>query len=233
MTKIFLSYGREDEKSAARLHKALQRAGYEIWFDRASLLPGERWKSSIVKAIRSAGAVVILLSKSSCNRSGFLNREIREALELLAEQPESKPFLIPVRLDNCEPSHSELTALHRVDIFPEWKRGLRELRKALYVVNPSKKASTKRIRAFIQITIRSVDDVGALIEKMLKIKNVVSVGLTIGSIDFMVVVEARTSEALKRTVEAVIGLEEIEQTATSWAVPSRLRSGIKAMRSRC
>ena len=232
MTRIFLSYGREDEKSATRLHNNLKRAGYEIWFDKVSLIPGERWRSSIVKAIRAASAVVILLSKSSCNRSGFLNREIREALDVLDEQPGLKPFLIPVRLDNCASPHTELSALHRVDMFPDWIKGLRELRKTLSVVAPTRKVFKRNIHAFISVKVRSVDNVRALIGKILKIPKVVTVDLIIGSIDFMIVIDATTRQQLHDTIEAIMALMDVDETNTYVAIPSHLRSGIKSIRSR-
>jgi 2-isopropylmalate synthase len=41
------------------------------------------------------------------------------------------PFLIPVRLDDCEFSHDALFEFQRVDLFPSWEDGVRSIRKAL------------------------------------------------------------------------------------------------------
>jgi hypothetical protein len=129
LPKVFLSYGREDEQPTKKLRDHLRKYGFEVWFDRDSILPGQRWKPAIVRAIRCADAVVVLVSKKSSNRRGFLNKEIREALEVVDEQPDSKPFLIPARLDDCEVP--QLGELQRVDMFPDWNEGIRQIRKSL------------------------------------------------------------------------------------------------------
>jgi hypothetical protein len=129
LPKVFLSYGREDEQPTKTLRDHLRKHGFDVWFDRDSILPGQRWKPAIVGAIRSADAVVVLLSKRSSNRRGFLNKEIREALDVVDEQPDSKPFLIPARLDDCE--FPQLGDFQRVDMFPNWSEGLKQIRKAL------------------------------------------------------------------------------------------------------
>lgn len=175
---------------------------------------------------------MILMSVSSCSRSGFLNKEIREALEVLEEQIESRPFLIPVRLNNCEPSHTELSALQRVDMFPNWSAGLRQILKALYAVAPTAKIAKQEIRAFVQVKVRSVDNVSAFVETVLKIPNVISIDVIVGPIDFMVIVEAPTHEELHKTVDAVAKLREVASTEVNVAIPTRVRSGIKALKSR-
>jgi len=48
-------------------------------------------------------------------------------LELADEYPETVPFLIPVYLDECSPSHQRLLDLHREEMFPSWDNGLRKL----------------------------------------------------------------------------------------------------------
>jgi hypothetical protein len=42
-------------------------------------------------------------------------------LEILDKYPESKVFIIPVRLDDCEVSDSKLKEINYVDLFPSWR----------------------------------------------------------------------------------------------------------------
>ena len=46
-------------------------------------------------------------------------------MEILDKYPESKVFIIPVRLDDCKASDSRLTEINYVDLFPTWMKGLK------------------------------------------------------------------------------------------------------------
>ncbi|MEN6427362.1 MAG: toll/interleukin-1 receptor domain-containing protein, partial [Phycisphaerales bacterium] len=126
-TKLFISYAHEDHDAARRLFKGLTEAGLEPWFDEESLLPGQKWRPAIQAAIREARYFVALLSSNSISKKGFVQKEISEALDVLDEYPESDIYLIPVRLDECTPSHSRLKDINWVDMFPDWARGFQKL----------------------------------------------------------------------------------------------------------
>lgn len=128
---VFLSYAHEDRPEATRLYSDLTSAGLSVWFDQESLLPGRQWKPAIRTAIRNSRFFVALISSRSSTKRGFVNREFSEAFEVLAEFAESAIFLIPVRLDDCEPPHSRLLDLHTVDLFPDWDAGVTRLLRAL------------------------------------------------------------------------------------------------------
>ncbi len=133
---IFISYGREDAEAAKKIYKDLRAYGYVPWLDTESLLAGENFESAIRKAIRESRFFLALLSHSSVNKKGFVNKEIATALEILSEYPPTKKYLIPVRLDNCQPSHDKLSELHRVDMFPLWNEGIEKIRKAIKSEEP-------------------------------------------------------------------------------------------------
>lgn len=124
---IFLSYAREDSPAAHRLAQDLQKHGLEVWIDTEKLRPGIPWKTAITKAIRQSRFVICLLSKNSTTKRGFVQREIKESLDVLDEFPESDIFLIPARLEECEPAHQRLTDLQWVDLFPSYDTGLQSL----------------------------------------------------------------------------------------------------------
>ena len=84
---IFVSYAREDVDSARRLYECLKSYGLHPWMDEVDLLPGQRFADIIKEAIRVSRYFVALISSHSVNKRGFVQRELREALDVLAEVP--------------------------------------------------------------------------------------------------------------------------------------------------
>lgn len=99
---IFLSYAREDFERVVELYDRLHAAGFKPWMDKRNILPGERWEHIIWKAVRRSDFFLICLSASSVSKRGFLQKEIREALNIWKEKLEDDIYLIPVRLDESE-----------------------------------------------------------------------------------------------------------------------------------
>ncbi len=102
MAKIFISYAREDEATAETIHDSLVNEGHSVWLDRKNLIPGQEWKMEIEKAIQSSDIFLACLSKHSVDKVGFVQTELRRALEVADLMPEGKIYIIPVRLDECE-----------------------------------------------------------------------------------------------------------------------------------
>jgi hypothetical protein len=85
-----------------KIYSRLIAAGVDAWLDKVSLLPGQDWKLEIRKAVRRSDVVLVCLSKESVNRAGFLQKEIKDALDVADEQPEGAIFIIPVKLQECD-----------------------------------------------------------------------------------------------------------------------------------
>jgi hypothetical protein len=103
---------------------------------RGRLQPGQDWASEISKAIRRSRFVLACISNSSISKSGFVQKELRIALDVADEQPEGSTFLIPVRLEECE-IPDRLKRWQAADLFkPETYD---RLRRAL----PSKKSTPR------------------------------------------------------------------------------------------
>ncbi|NET47634.1 MAG: toll/interleukin-1 receptor domain-containing protein, partial [Merismopedia sp. SIO2A8] len=131
MPDIFISYAREDQEVAKRIYKDLKSEGYDVWIDCENLLGGSNWQVEIKKSLRSSRYAIVLLSQYSTTKKGYINREIREALDILDDFPESETFIIPCRLEKCEPGHQRLNDLQRIDFFPSYERGLAKLYRSL------------------------------------------------------------------------------------------------------
>jgi formylglycine-generating enzyme required for sulfatase activity len=71
----------------------------------------------IYKAARDSDSIIICLSKVSVTKEGYVNKEIRRALEAADEKPEGAIYIIPLRLDDCSPSFERLKKLHWADYF--------------------------------------------------------------------------------------------------------------------
>jgi hypothetical protein len=100
--KIFLSYAREDQPQVIDLYNKLKNSGFQPWLDIEDLLPGEDWDLEIRKAIRNSKFFLACLSKKSVAKRGYIQKELKMGIDVLAEFPEGEVYLIPVRLDDCE-----------------------------------------------------------------------------------------------------------------------------------
>jgi hypothetical protein len=129
--RVFISYAREDIDYARKMFYELAKASYEPWLDCECLLPGQRWEPTIEQAIRESRFFVALISSRSSAKRGYVQKEIVRALDLLEQIPENQIFLIPARLDECEPSHSALRGVQWVDLFPSWETGVERIFRAL------------------------------------------------------------------------------------------------------
>jgi hypothetical protein len=139
MTKVFISYAHEDLPAARRLYDGLKAVpGVEPWLDKEDLSPGLEWRPAIRKAIREADFFIALLSRRSAAKRGYVQKEMREALEVREELPEGSAYLIPVRLDDCRAPYASLDDIQHEDFFPDWGRGLARV---LEVIKPGAAAA--------------------------------------------------------------------------------------------
>lgn len=101
--KIFLCHAFEDKPQVRRLYERLSElANVSVWLDETNLLPGQDWEQEIKTAIRGSNVVVVCLSRNSVRKEGYVQKEMREALEMAKEKPEGAIFLVPARLDDCD-----------------------------------------------------------------------------------------------------------------------------------
>lgn len=153
--KIFISYTKEDIDIANKLYADLQEADLKPWMDKKNILPGQKWKQIIPKIINKCDLVIILMSSKSILRRGYFHTELRSALNVLNEMPPHSIFIIPVRIDNCNPAYEELKDIHWVDIFPSYENGfskiLNTINKILESVPKYKSAYTRKIGDEIRV----------------------------------------------------------------------------------
>lgn len=133
---VFICYAKEDHEMAEKLYFSLAMRGIEAWLDTRSLLPGQRWRSEIEKAIKKSTAFIALLSRNAIDKRGFVQKELKIALGVVDLMPPDSIYLIPARLDPGTPlsgSHQTLTELHWVDLFQNFEEGVSRIVKSLTV----------------------------------------------------------------------------------------------------
>lgn len=100
--RIFISYAKEDIIYAERLYDFLLSKSYNPWLDKKKLNVGQDWEFHLQDALHKADFIVLLLSKASVNKRGYVQREFKKALYYCEEKLQSDIFIIPIKIDNCE-----------------------------------------------------------------------------------------------------------------------------------
>ncbi len=93
MSRVFLSYAREDVDAAKRLADCITTAGHEVWWDR-HIQGGSRFTNEIDRALKDAEAVVVLWSERSVE-SAWVQDEAAEGRD--------SGRLVPVSLGSVKP----------------------------------------------------------------------------------------------------------------------------------
>jgi outer membrane protein assembly factor BamD (BamD/ComL family) len=127
--KVFLCHASGDKPAVRALYQRLLRDGVDAWLDKEKLLPGQDWQLEIPKAVQESDVVIVCLSNNSITKEGYIQKELKFALDIASEKPEGTIFLIPARLEECDVP-SRLSSWQWVDLFEmdryEWL--LRSLR---------------------------------------------------------------------------------------------------------
>ena len=127
---IFLCHASEDKPVVRNLYKQLKGEGLNPWLDEEDLEGGEDWELEIPKAVRATDVVIVCLSQGSITKTGYVQKEIKEVLDVADLQPEGAIFVIPLKLEPCEVP-TRLRKWQYIDLFDErgYERLLRALRK--------------------------------------------------------------------------------------------------------
>jgi formylglycine-generating enzyme required for sulfatase activity len=126
--RVFLCHSSGDKPAVRELHQRLCAEGIDAWLDEEKLLPGQDWQREIPKAVRASDVVIVCLSRGSVTKEGFVQKEIRFALDVADEKPEGAIFLIPARLEECDVPE-RLRRWHWVNLYEA--KGYERLMRAL------------------------------------------------------------------------------------------------------
>ena len=106
---VFLSYASEDAEAAKRICEALRSAGLEVWFDQSELRGGDAWDRNIRKQIHDCALFIPVISAHTQARlEGYFRREWRLAVDRTHDMADSRPFHIPVTIDDTKDHDAEV-----------------------------------------------------------------------------------------------------------------------------
>lgn len=113
-------------------------------------------RDTVTKAIRNSRFVLACLSKASITKAGYVQKELRKALDVAEEQPEGAAYLIPVRLEDCE-IPERLRRWQWVDLFKDggYERLLRSLGATAAVkVKPTRAISSNEFNVHVATAVQ-------------------------------------------------------------------------------
>lgn len=120
--RVFLCHASQDKPVVRDLYqRLLNEAWIDPWLDDEKLLPGQDWNLEIEKAVEAADVVVVCVSSVSVAKEGYVQKELRQVLNIALEKLEGAIFVLPVRLDDCAIPR-QLRDKQFLDYFPTSKR---------------------------------------------------------------------------------------------------------------
>ena len=116
--RVFLCHASQDKSIVRDLKKKLLVENWiEPWLDEDRLLPGQDWNMEIEKAVESSDVVLVCVSSTSVAKEGYVQKELRQVLDIALEKLDGAIFIIPIRLDECELPR-KLKDKQALDYFP-------------------------------------------------------------------------------------------------------------------
>ena len=134
MAHVFVSYVQDNLEAVERLRDYLVKHGVDIWLDRYSLKPGERWRPAIQRAIRDGAYFIACFSNEYTARDRtYMNEELTLAIQELRIRSADRAWFIPVLLSGSAIPERHigggetLRDIQWVDLTRDWEDGVRRL----------------------------------------------------------------------------------------------------------
>ncbi|MFB5745059.1 TIR domain-containing protein [Cedecea sp. S5-13] len=100
--KIFLAHAKEDEKVTEELYERLKQLGYSPWMDIKDIPAGVNWDFEIQKNFSNSNIIILILSKVSTQKNGYIRREINDAIDKLKYHKLDDIVVIPLLIDGSD-----------------------------------------------------------------------------------------------------------------------------------
>lgn len=97
--QVFISYANADQQRVIPFFESLEKDGFNVWLDCKKLKPGQNWDFEIKRALEKSSLVIAFLSETSIGRRGYVQRELKAALDKLNEKLIDDIYIIPILLD--------------------------------------------------------------------------------------------------------------------------------------
>ncbi|WP_400765802.1 toll/interleukin-1 receptor domain-containing protein [Methylosinus sporium] len=96
---IFVSYASPDRHRVLPIADWLEQQGLNIWMDAKRLMPGQNWDFEINRALDKSCIILIFISSNSIDRRGYIQKELRAALDKAKEKLIDDIYIIPIIID--------------------------------------------------------------------------------------------------------------------------------------
>lgn len=137
---VFVIYSSKDKIAADAAVAHLERKGLRCWCAPRDIVSGSSWAASIVEAINSCKAMVVIFS-TNANESGHISREVERAVNRAIP-------VVPVRIEDVLPRGDLeyfFSSSHWMDaITPPMERHFDRLAEQLRVLLSSTTKPTRR-----------------------------------------------------------------------------------------
>src|SRR5688572_7247914 len=94
MSKVFVSYARDESKKVYQIIAKLEKHGIKFWIDTRDIETGKDWPTEISKAIKKCRKFLLFMSRKSMS-SDNIKREVQTAYE-------NNKTIIILRLDDAK-----------------------------------------------------------------------------------------------------------------------------------
>ena len=129
---VFLCRAKEDEQVVEHIGDDLYQDGFLTWFDKKDLLPGDDWEEKIEDAIERSDYVLVFLSRKSCSKVWYVQREMKYALEQRKLRSKGHRYIIPILIEGFDP----LREFKKIHWAHTWEDGWYEKLKLALDNNP-------------------------------------------------------------------------------------------------
>ncbi|MBE4910815.1 TIR domain-containing protein [Haemophilus parainfluenzae] len=99
---VFISYAKENQTIAENYYSWLEKEGFSPWLDIKKLKGGQNWELEIDRALQKANVVMLLMSSTSVSKRGFVQREVKDALDNLRYKRPEDIYIIPIKIEQCD-----------------------------------------------------------------------------------------------------------------------------------
>src|SRR5262245_13326442 len=80
---VFICHSSGDKPAVRELYQKLHCEHWiDPWLDEEKLIPGQNWDLEIRNAVKTADIVIVCLSRGSVNKEGYVQKEIKQALDI-------------------------------------------------------------------------------------------------------------------------------------------------------
>jgi hypothetical protein len=98
---LFISYSRINLPFIYKIDSLFSDLGISVWFDKKSLLPGQKWENVIEDQIKNSKIFLTFISQKGMDKRGYFHVEQNLATQAALRIPPEQLFILPVTLGEC------------------------------------------------------------------------------------------------------------------------------------